>query len=72
MVKFQKLKFWDNPIIEFYCHPELYGIIPEPKAAVKNLPDWFKNLEPSYGEGRDSFGNKTMSAKKCLPLLDGM
>jgi hypothetical protein len=72
MVKLKKLKFWDNPIIEFYCHPELYGVIPEPKAAVKNLPDWFKNLEPNFGEGRDSFGNKTMSAKKCLPLLDGM
>jgi hypothetical protein len=42
MVKLKKLKFWDNPIIEFYCHPDLEGIIPEPRAAVKNLPDWFK------------------------------
>lgn len=72
MVSFKKLKFWDNPIIEFYCHPELEGIIPEPKAAVKHLPEWFKDLEPTYGTVRDSFGNKTMSAKRCLPLLDGM
>lgn len=72
MVTFKKLKFWDNPIIEFYCHPELEGIIPEPRAAVKNLPDWFKDLEPTYGEERDSFGNKAMSAKRCLPLLDAM
>ncbi len=72
MVNFKKLKFWDNPIVEFYCHPDLAGVIPEPKPAVKNLPDWFKNLEPSYGTERDTFGNKTMSAKRCLPLLDGM
>ena len=72
MVKFKKLKFWDNPIVEFYCHPSLEGIIPEPKAAVKYLPDWFKDLEPTYGEERDTFGNKVMSAKRCLPLLDGM
>lgn len=72
MVTFKKLKFWDKPIIEFYCHPEFYGIIPEPKAAVKNLPNWFKDLEPSCGNDRDSFGNKAMSAKRCLPLLDGM
>ena len=72
MVNLRKLKFWDNPIIEFYCHPELEDVIPEPKPAVKFLPDWFKDLPPTYGETRDSFGNKSMSAKKCLPLLDGM
>ena len=72
MVTFKKLKFWDNPIIEFYCHPELDGLIPEPKPAVKNLPEWFKDLEPAYGDGRDSFGERIMTAKRCLPLLDGM
>ena len=72
MVNLRKLKFWDNPIIEFYCHPDLEGVIPEPKSAVKYLPDWFKDLPPTYGDKRDTFGNKSMSAKKCLPLLDGM
>jgi hypothetical protein len=72
MVTFKKLKFWDNPIIEFYCHPDLEGTIPEPKSAVKYLPDWFKDLEPTYGNDRDNFGEKVMTAKKCLPLLDGM
>ena len=72
MVNLRKLKFWQKPIMEFYCHPDLEGIIPEPKAAVKYLPDWFKDLPPTFGESRDPFGNKSMSAKKCLPLLDGM
>jgi hypothetical protein len=68
-------KFWGNDIIEFYCHPSYVGIIPEPRAAVKNLPNWFKDL-PTTCEGeediRDPFGNKNMSAKKCLPMLDAM
>jgi len=72
MVNLRKLKFWNNPIIEFYCHPDLEDIIPEPKAAVKFLPEWFKDLAPTCGDSNDAFGNKSMSAKKCLPLLDGM
>ena len=68
-------KFWGNDVIEFYCHPNYEGIIPEPRAAVKNLPQWFKDLKPTCeGEDdrRDAFGDKTMSAKKCLPMLDAM
>lgn len=65
-------KFWKKEIIEFYCHPSFEGVIPEPKPAVKFLPDWFKNLDPIYDGPRDPFGNLPMSAKKCLPLLDGM
>lgn len=67
-------RFGGNPVIQFYCHPNLEGIIPEPRSAVKNLPDWFKDLDPSYGDDdqRDAFGNKSMSAKKCLPMLDAM
>jgi hypothetical protein len=68
-------KFWGNDVIEFYCHPHYSGIIPEPRSAVKNLPEWFKNLAPTCegpDDQRDSFGNKIMSAKKCLPMLDAM
>ena len=68
-------KFWGNDVIEFYCHPTIEEIIPKPRAAIKNLPGWFKDLEPTCeGEEdlRDSFGNKMMSAKKCLPMLDAM
>lgn len=69
------LKLWSNDIIEFYCHPHFEGIIPEPRAAIKNLPNWFKDLSPTCeGENdeRDVFGDKRMSAKKCLPMLDAM
>ena len=72
---FNLKKLWGNEIIEFYCHPNLQGVIPEPRSARKDLPDWFKNLSPtceSEEDERDIFGQKIMSAKKCLPLLDGM
>jgi hypothetical protein len=68
-------RMFGNEIIEFYCHPNLEDLIPEPKAAIKNLPEWFKDLAPTC-EGpedqRDAFGSKLMSAKKCLPMLDAM
>jgi hypothetical protein len=72
MVNLRKLKFWEKPIIEFYCHPDLEDVIPEPRPAVKYLPEWFKDLSPTHGDERDAFGNKNMTAKRCLPLLDGM
>jgi len=75
-MNFKKLvKFWGNDIIEFYTTPDLIEVIPEPRSAVKNLPEWFKDLSPAFenlDKQRDSFGNKPMSAKKCLPMLDAM
>ena len=77
------LKVFGNDVIEFYCRPEYVGVIPEPKPAIKNLPPWFKDLNP-YCEypvtapdgtthmSRDPFGEKVMTAKKCLPLIDAM
>lgn len=78
--------FGGNDIIEFYCHPDFVGVIPEPIPAVKNLPEWFKRLDP-YTESkkenlqfedkvekvdRDDWGNPAFTAKKCLPMLDAM
>jgi hypothetical protein len=74
-MNFKKLKFWSDysDIIEFYCHEEIFGSIPEPKPAQKNLPEWFRDLSPiSSHDEFDHFGNPVMSAKKCLPLLDAM
>lgn len=65
-------RIFGNEIIEFYCHPNVEGIIPEPRPAIKNLPEWFKNLNQVCEGPRDAFGNKPMSAKKCLPLIDAM
>lgn len=57
--------------MEFYCHPNYYGLIPEPKPAAKYVADWFKKIPP-YLERRDTFGSKVMTAKKCIPMLDAM
>lgn len=76
---FNKLKFWGNDVIKFYCPKQLEGVLIEPKPAVKCLPEWFKSLSPHATQGldgkmppRDQFGEPTMSAKKCLPMLDAM
>lgn len=66
------LKFWDNDVIEFYCHPNLEGVIPEPKPAIKHLPEWFRVITPIDKSKRDEFGDFSMNAKKCLPLIDAM
>lgn len=79
MVSLNKLKFWKRtPIIEFYCHPDLEGVIPEPTVAGKSIPSWFKKLPSSVlqvskdqNTGRE-FKSHLMTAKKCLPMLDAM
>jgi len=66
------LKLWfKNEIIEFYCHSELYDVIPKPTPAYKNIPEWFKKIPVELQEP-DQFGAPSMSAKKCLPMLDAM
>lgn len=65
-------KLWGNDIIEFYCHPSLQDIIPEPKPAIKHMPDWFKVIQPINKEKRDDFGDFSMTAKKCFPMIDAM
>jgi hypothetical protein len=63
--------FKKKPVMEFYCHPENYGVIPEPKPAAKYVADWFKKIPPTLDD-RDAFGAKSLSAKKCMPMLDAM
>lgn len=66
------LKFWGNDVIEFYCHPNYDGVIPEPKPAIKCLPEWFRLISPINKNKRDAFGDFSMNAKKCLPMIDAM
>lgn len=70
MLKFWK--FWGNDVIEFYCHPDLKDVIPEPRPAVKNLPEWFRGLPPTAPNRKGQFGEPLMTAKKCFPMLDAM
>lgn len=57
------------PSITFHCDPELYGVIPEPYPAVKEVPEWLKNMAPLT---RTSSPNEfpTETVKRCLPILD--
>lgn len=63
--------FKKRPVMEFYCHPNHYGIIPEPKPAAKYIADWFKKIPQTLPE-RDTFGARSLTAKKCMPMLDAM
>lgn len=66
------LKLWfKNDVIEFYCRPEYFGVIPKPTPAYKNIPEWFKKI-PVDMKVSEPDGGPMMSAKKCLPMLDAM
>lgn len=56
-----------TPEIEFLCHPDDYGVIPEPIPAKKFMPDWFKALPPKLDKGLTS-----STIKRCNPFLDAM
>jgi hypothetical protein len=64
--------FKQTPFIEFYTRPEFEGNVPEPKPASKFIPDWFKKIPLTIDGKRDSFGDPSMTAKRCLPMLDAM
>lgn len=64
-----------QPVIEFICEPNHRRVMPEPKLALKNIPEWFKRIPshvPDSKDGRDQFGALAMTAKGCKPLIDGM
>lgn len=61
--------------IEFYCFEDVEHMLrgaPEPKAASKYIPDWFKKVKPQMSDSRDHFGGEMLTVKKCLPVLDSM
>jgi len=61
-------KTWfKNDEIEFLCHPEDYGVIPEPIPAKKFIPEWYKALPMKTGPGLSS-----STIKRCNPFLDAM
>jgi hypothetical protein len=64
------------PIIEFSIEPQWNGILLPPVPAFKHVAEWWKKIPmeiPGGGQAaRDQFGAKAMTAKSCIPLLDGM
>lgn len=60
--------------IEFtLMHPELEYVSEFPSPAIKNLPDWYKDMT-SYTGGKKEYvaGYVNHTIKKCIPVLDAM
>lgn len=67
----------DEPLIQFYCDERDFGVIPKPVQAYKRIAKWFAKIPPVLDLNdpetpRDHFGAAVMTAKSCLPLIDGM
>lgn len=62
----------EPPIIEFYCHPDYAGVVPEPKPASKHIADWFKKVPVDVPSERDVIGMPGLTIKHCIPVLDAM
>jgi hypothetical protein len=64
------------PVIEFSIEPQWNGVLKPPVPAYKHIADWWKKIPaqmPRQGNApRDQFGDVAMTAKSCIPLLDGM
>jgi hypothetical protein len=66
------IRVFKNDVIEFYCHPKFENVIPEPKPAIKYLPEWFRIIPPVSKTRRDEYNDFAMNAKKCFPMIDAM
>jgi hypothetical protein len=63
----------DAPVIEFIAEPHDFGVILPPKSASKFVAPWWKKVPVNMTKDqRDNFGAPAMTAKACMPLLDGM
>jgi hypothetical protein len=64
------------PVIEFFCEPQFFGVVAPPVNAAKHIAEWYKKIPPTLDKSipgnRDQFGAAAMTAKKCMPLIDGM
>lgn len=55
----------DKSLIKFLYQPEHKGVFPEPVAANKVLPSFYKSLKPQWDDGVTSG-----TAKRCIPFLE--
>jgi hypothetical protein len=61
-----------SPIIEFLSTEQHIDVLTHPLPANRNIPEWYKAIQPFTPEARDHKGCKAMTAKKCIPMLDMM
>ncbi len=51
--------------------PKSPGIFPEPEAAYRHIPSWYKNLESFYNnDSTPQNGHQNITAKRCVAFLD--
>lgn len=61
--------------IEFSLVNELLEPVDKPAPAIKNLPDWYKDMSPyMFGDKGLIIQNKqtNLTVKKCVPFLDAL
>lgn len=66
------ISIFKSPIIEFLTTKEYADILIPPAPANKFIPEWYKSIPTHSKVSRDHTGNMSMTAKKCLPMLDAM
>ena len=66
------LSVFKTPTIEFLCESRYFDVAPPPESAIKNVPEWFKRIPAHSKTTRDANNRPTMTAKKCLPMVDAM
>jgi hypothetical protein len=64
------------PVIEFTIESKFKDVLLPPVPAFKHIAEWWKKIPSEMPAGRqaprDQFHNVAMTAKSCIPLLDGM
>lgn len=53
--------------ITFSCDAHIQGVLPEPRTAIKFLPNYFKAIKPQSDPNP-----KSSTVKRCIPFLDAM
>jgi hypothetical protein len=56
--------------VQFRCPPELTGILPQPFAAKRGLPEWLKRMAATAPS--DDVQGEIRTVKQCPPFVDAM
>jgi hypothetical protein len=57
--------------VTFLVDEELHGVVPEPIASSKNLPEWYKNMPLHYKDPHTNIEERQYTARGCRPLMQG-
>lgn len=64
------ISIFKTPLIEFLTTEEFADVLIPPAPANKFIPNWYKSIPTHSKINRDYKGGMSMTAKKCLPMLD--